>query len=115
MTEQPPPAPLPPYNEDQLSAITKQLTTRRIVFDAAGEPFWMPPFQPGDSERPPKHSAGDRVSFYLNGVARTGTIDVLTPDGTLLWVWLDGGAGRRLLYSDDSTLTTLDPASADAS
>lgn len=118
MTDQSQPTHVPAtFVEHQKTAFTKQLTVKRIVFDPAGEPFWAPLSHSGEDEEPLRYRTGQRVSFYLDGAVRKGTIDVVMPDGTLLWVWLDGGAGRRLFSSDDSTLmlqraTTAGPAVA---
>ncbi|NWL10044.1 hypothetical protein DM793_01845 [Paenarthrobacter nitroguajacolicus] len=110
MTDQPQPAHVPAtFAEHQKTASAKQLTTKRIVFDPAGEPSWTHLSNNGGDEEPLRYRTGKRVSFYLDGAARNGTIDAVMPDGTLLWVWLDDGAGRRLLSSDEPTLM-LHPA-----
>ncbi|GGJ40576.1 hypothetical protein [Paenarthrobacter histidinolovorans] len=92
------------FNGHQLTAVTEEPTTKRIVVDPSGKLFWMPPFHAGEAEESLLYRSGQRVSFHLNGAFRRGIIDVVMPDGTLLWVWLDDGAGRRLLSADDTTL-----------
>jgi hypothetical protein len=31
----------------------------------------------------------------------SGVIDVCKPDGSAFWIWLDDGAGRRLVHQGD--------------
>lgn len=30
-----------------------------------------------------------------------GWVDELTPDGTVIWIWLTGGKGRMMIHRDD--------------
>lgn len=30
-----------------------------------------------------------------------GTVDDMAPDGSIFWIWIDGGGGRTALHKDD--------------
>lgn len=50
----------------------------------------------------PVLKSGDRVEIYFHeNYSRTGVIDVLTLDGTTVWVILDSGMGRIALTKGD--------------
>lgn len=54
------------------------------------------------------HSAyqpGQRMRFEINGCAMSGTVDVATDDDSAIWVWLDNGAGRMMLFPGEATGT----------
>jgi hypothetical protein len=45
----------------------------------------------------------DRVRIQRrNETAAAGVIDVVAPDASIFWVWLDEGRGRVALHSDDA-------------
>lgn len=48
--------------------------------------------------------AGDHVSFNAEGVKGAGTVDAVMPDNSALWIWTDGGMGRRMLFPGSGTL-----------
>jgi hypothetical protein len=42
----------------------------------------------------------------------SGVIDAWMPDGTAFWIWLDHGAGKRLVHESDAVdvlISTTDP------
>ena len=48
-------------------------------------------------------AAGEKVYIVQeNGWALAGRVDAVTEDGTILWVHLEGGAGRRLFTRSES-------------
>ncbi|VXC24069.1 hypothetical protein ARTHRO9AX_220324 [Arthrobacter sp. 9AX] len=54
---------------------------------------------------------GDQVQILRDGaVIDKGTIDVVTPDGTVVWLWMANGMGRAMLLASDGI--TLEIASA---
>ncbi|MFF1828240.1 hypothetical protein [Paenarthrobacter sp. NPDC058040] len=46
-------------------------------------------------------NAGDRVRVQReNEIAATGSIDVVSGDASIFWVWLDDGRGRVALHME---------------
>lgn len=46
--------------------------------------------------------AGSRVRLQGGGrPALGGVLDEWMPDGSAIWIWLDAGAGRRLIHEGD--------------
>jgi hypothetical protein len=39
----------------------------------------------------------------------SGVIDVCMPDGSACWIWLDDGAGRRLVHQSDPVQIVISP------
>jgi hypothetical protein len=39
----------------------------------------------------------------------SGVIDVCMPDGSACWIWLDDGAGRRLVHESDAVQIVISP------
>ncbi len=37
----------------------------------------------------------------------SGEVDVVAPDASIFWVWLDGGRGRIAVYTDEGTAVWL--------
>ncbi|MFJ4172073.1 hypothetical protein ACIPY3_21395 [Paenarthrobacter sp. NPDC089714] len=55
------------------------------------------------------HSAlrrGTAVRLLIDGILATGVIDDVTTDGTMSWIWLDGGLGRRLLDNEEAQIVS---------
>ena len=54
---------------------------------------------------------GDPVLLFGSGVGQRyrGTVDVISEDGTTVWLILENGGGRRLFYSIDGHQTLLNP------
>lgn len=46
---------------------------------------------------------GEHVSFIAEGIKATGTIDAVMPDISVVWIWADGGLGRRMLHPGTGT------------
>lgn len=45
----------------------------------------------------------DRICVrWENGVVNYGTVDVVAPDASIFWIWLDSGRGRVALHEDDN-------------
>jgi hypothetical protein len=38
-----------------------------------------------------------------------GTVDAISEDGTIVWLMLENGGGRRLFYNTDGCQTLLNP------
>lgn len=48
-------------------------------------------------------NANDRICVrWENHVVNYGTVDVVAPDASVIWLWLDSGRGRVALHEDDS-------------
>jgi hypothetical protein len=46
---------------------------------------------------------GSRVRLMSDGrEVGSGVLDVCMPDGSACWIWLDDGAGRRLVHERDA-------------
>lgn len=63
--------------------------------------------------RPP-YAAGDRITLEFDGIKSSGEIDVVMPDGSAIWVWFDGGAGRRMLCLRDEISIKLEVRDIDS-
>jgi hypothetical protein len=48
--------------------------------------------------RHPRFAAGDRVSFAEGGLTGTGVVDAASRDYSIIWIWTDGGLGRRMFF-----------------
>jgi hypothetical protein len=48
--------------------------------------------------RHPRFEIGERVSFVEGGVSGTGVVDAATGDYSIIWIWTDGGRGRRMFF-----------------
>ncbi|TLM80960.1 hypothetical protein FDW84_18990 (plasmid) [Pseudarthrobacter sp. NamE5] len=46
---------------------------------------------------------GEHVSFIAEGIKGSGTVDAVMPDNSVVWVWADGGLGRRMLHQGTGT------------
>jgi hypothetical protein len=71
---------------------------------SAGEPQGGIPhgIQIHGSSLPPQLLLGSRVGLASEGnVIAGGWVDMATPDGSAVWVWLEGGGGRRLIHAGD--------------
>jgi hypothetical protein len=54
--------------------------------------------------------AGSRVRLLKDGgQVGSGVIDVCMPDGSACWIWLDGGAGRRMVHESDAVEIVVFP------
>lgn len=51
---------------------------------------------------------GEHVSFVAEGVSGSGTIDAVMPDRSVIWIWSDGGLGRRMLHRGKGTSINAD-------
>ncbi|MBP1233989.1 hypothetical protein JOE40_003632 [Arthrobacter sp. PvP102] len=51
----------------------------------------------------PRFRTGEHVRFADGHVTGTGVVDDSTRDGSVLWVWADGGNGRRMLLQGRGT------------
>lgn len=91
------------HHENQIRKPRKE--TQGISFDDAGSGRWEPGFhghiQPGIN---PPQLRGQRTQVVIDGKTILGTIDDATQDGTIVWVWLDAGNGRRLFRSDEVSI-----------
>lgn len=52
--------------------------------------------------------SGQRIRFEYKGRAEAGTVDTATDDDSVVWVWLDGGGGRVMLFPGPETVITKD-------
>ncbi|MET3176805.1 UNVERIFIED_ORG: hypothetical protein ABIB52_004683 [Arthrobacter sp. UYCu721] len=50
---------------------------------------------------------GEHVAFNADGIKGTGTIDAVMPDNSVIWIWSDGGLGRRMLHPGRGTSIQL--------
>ena len=48
------------------------------------------------------YTVGDRVVFEAGGIAGSGVIDDVMPDGSVVWVWPDDAMGRKMLFAADA-------------
>jgi hypothetical protein len=51
------------------------------------------------------------VLLFGSGIGQRyrGTVDVISEDGTIVWLILENGGGRRLFYNIDGHQTLLNP------
>jgi hypothetical protein len=63
--------------------------------------------------KPEATPEGSHVHLIAHGQhLGSGVIDTWMPDGSAFWIWLDHGAGKRLIHESDAvevTLTAGDP------
>jgi hypothetical protein len=52
--------------------------------------------------KPPGYAVGERVVFQSDGIAGSGVIDDIMPDGSVVWVWRDDAMGRKMLFAADA-------------
>lgn len=52
----------------------------------------------------PRFRVGEHVRFADGHLTGTGIVDDATNDGAILWVWADGGNGRKMLLQGHGTL-----------
>jgi hypothetical protein len=53
---------------------------------------------------------GSRVRLLSDGRhIGSGVIDVCMSDGSACWIWLDNGAGRRLVHESDAVQIAVSP------
>ena len=51
----------------------------------------------------------DRVKVQLDSeVVAAGFVDIVAPDASIFWIWLDGGRGRVALHMDDHVSVWLE-------
>lgn len=51
---------------------------------------------------------GDRMYVQReNQLLMRGTVDDMVPDGSIFWIWIDGGGGRIALHKDDDVRVWL--------
>ena len=94
----------------------------RIADVATAAPIQVP--RHGDLENPdeqqrtePAHklgagwdelNEGDTVELSCNGVsAGAAAVEAIGVDRTVLWVWLDGGMGRKMIHASDGVQLKL--------
>lgn len=53
--------------------------------------------------RHPKFRIGEHVRFADGHLTGTGVVDAATNDWSILWVWADGGNGRKMLLQGRGT------------
>lgn len=62
-------------------------------------------------KRHPRLNAGERVRYADGVISGTGTVDAVTPDYAIIWVWTDGGSGRKMFLQGMGTIVeSLDEA-----
>lgn len=73
-------------------------------FDAVPPPGWAGTFKRGQEVqvREAGHAPG------------TGVIDDMTPDGSVVWVWVDGKAPRRMFLAGDPVMILPELETPDA-
>jgi hypothetical protein len=50
---------------------------------------------------------GDRVKVHKDGRILRGTVDCVAADGSIFWIWQDGGAGRTAIHEDPDTSVSV--------
>lgn len=60
--------------------------------------------------RHPKFRIGEHVRFADGHLTGTGVVDDATNDWSILWVWADGGNGRKMLLQGRGTQVESVPA-----
>ena len=43
-----------------------------------------------------RFAVGEQVRFADGTLAGTGVVDAVTADFSIIWIWADGGSGRRM-------------------
>lgn len=61
--------------------------------------------------KPRGYAVGDRVVFEAGGIAGSGVIDDVMPDGSVVWVWPDDAMGRKMLFAADALSVRHEDAS----
>ena len=54
------------------------------------------------------------MRFAEGTLSGTGTVDAVTSDYAIVWVWADEGQGRRMLMQGYGSIVSLDPEGLDA-
>jgi hypothetical protein len=54
--------------------------------------------------RHPRLAVGERVRFVDGTFAGAGVVDAATKDFSIIWVWTDGGAGRKMFLQGPGTI-----------
>lgn len=85
---------------------------------AAADPHRMPRLSGNEQREAPEAltpdnwvwlNPDDRVKVQREREAMaTGVIDVVAPDASIFWIWLDGGRGRVALHMDDNVSVWLE-------
>ncbi|MDQ1052844.1 hypothetical protein QE394_000772 [Arthrobacter sp. SORGH_AS 212] len=64
--------------------------------------------------RHPRLSVGERVHFAEGTTTGTGTVDAVTSDYAIVWVWTDEGQGRRMFLQGYGSIVSPEPKDTDA-
>jgi hypothetical protein len=62
--------------------------------------------------RYPKFSIGERVRFADGTFTGTGVVDAFMADYSIIWLWTDGGTGRKMFLQGSGTI--VEPLEAPA-
>jgi hypothetical protein len=54
--------------------------------------------------RHPKFTIGERVRFADGTFTGTGVVDAVTADYAIIWLWTDGGTGRKMFLQGSGTI-----------
>jgi len=57
---------------------------------------------------------GERVHFAEGTTTGTGTVDAVTSDYAIVWVWTDEGQGRRMFLQGYGSIVSPEPKDTDA-
>lgn len=52
----------------------------------------------------PKITIGERVRFADGTFTGTGVVDAVTADYAIIWLWTDGGTGRKMFLEGSGTI-----------
>ena len=63
--------------------------------------YEKPPVQTGEARLWRTLNSGDRVELIHGNYSANGTVDVRTPDGSTVWIFLDHGMGRISVTQGD--------------
>jgi hypothetical protein len=69
------------------------------------------PSKDAGPSNPGGYAVGDRVVFEADGIAGSGVIDDVMPDGSVVWVWPDDAMGRKMLFAADALSVRHEDAS----
>jgi hypothetical protein len=58
--------------------------------------------------RHPRFTVGERVSFAEGGLTGSGVVDAVTRDYSIIWIWTDGGLGRRMFFQGCGSIVSLE-------
>ncbi|MHC6591497.1 hypothetical protein [Arthrobacter sp. C152] len=64
--------------------------------------------------RHPRLAVGDTVRYCEGTLAGTGVVDAVTADYSIIWVWTDGGHGRRMFLQGCGSIVSAVGAEEDA-